>query len=89
MVYEYDITATIVLYHEDLDVLQRTVDCFLKTTLEQKRLFLVDNTADRRFKEILSSQKRIRILCYREESRFWGRAQFGSRTNKRFFQLSL
>lgn len=44
MVYEYDITATIVLYHEDLDVLQKTVDSFLKTPFK-KRLFLVDNSA--------------------------------------------
>ncbi|WOC39249.1 glycosyltransferase family 2 protein [Polaribacter sp. HL-MS24] len=44
MVYEYDITATIVLYHEDLDVLQKTVDSFLKIPFK-KRLFLVDNSA--------------------------------------------
>jgi len=38
-----DITASIVLYKEDIIELKRTVACFLKTTLT-KKLFLVDNS---------------------------------------------
>ena len=43
MIHNYEITGTIVLFNNDISVLKRTVDSFLKTTLI-KRLFLVDNS---------------------------------------------
>ncbi|WP_435414258.1 glycosyltransferase family 2 protein [Polaribacter aestuariivivens] len=43
MVFEYDITATIVLYNEEINTLNKTISCFLKTPLK-KRLFLIDNS---------------------------------------------
>jgi GT2 family glycosyltransferase len=46
MSFKYEITATIVLYHEDIMILQKTVDSFLKIPLK-KKLFLVDNSATR------------------------------------------
>ena len=53
---KYEITATIVLYQEDIEVLKRTVNCFLKSTLS-KKLFLVDNTTDKRFKDIFNHKE--------------------------------
>ncbi len=44
MNYNLQITATIVVYEEDLDILKNTVECFLKIPL-QKRLFIIDNSA--------------------------------------------
>ena len=44
MSFKYEITATIVLYHEDIEMLQRTVGSFLKIPFK-KKLFLVDNSA--------------------------------------------
>jgi GT2 family glycosyltransferase len=38
-----DISATIVLYKEDVKTLQKTIACFLKTPLS-KRLYIVDNS---------------------------------------------
>ena len=46
MSFKYEITATIVLHHENLELLQRTIDSFLKIPLN-KKLFLVDNSATR------------------------------------------
>ena len=46
MSFKYEITATIVLHHENLVILQKTVDSFLKIPLN-KKLFLVDNSATR------------------------------------------
>ena len=40
------ITASIVLYNEDLETLKKTVDFFLKTPLE-KKLYLIDNSPTR------------------------------------------
>ena len=40
---EYDISATIVLYENDIEILKKTVQSFLKIPLK-KRLFLVDNS---------------------------------------------
>ncbi|WP_026775575.1 glycosyltransferase family 2 protein [Polaribacter sp. Hel_I_88] len=37
------ITAAIVLYNENLEILQKTIDSFLKTPLK-KKLFLIDNS---------------------------------------------
>jgi len=46
MSFKYEITATIVLHHENLVILQKTVDSFLKIPLN-KKLFLVDNSSTR------------------------------------------
>ena len=46
MSFRYEITATIVLHHENLELLQRTIDSFLKIPLS-KKLYLVDNSATR------------------------------------------
>ena len=42
--YDFQITATIVVYEENLTILKDTVECFLQTPL-QKRLFLIDNSS--------------------------------------------
>jgi len=39
------ITASIILYKEDIEILKKTVDCFLELPL-QKKLFLIDNSPD-------------------------------------------
>ncbi|MDA9339479.1 glycosyltransferase [Polaribacter sp.] len=49
MSFKYEITATIVLYYEDITILQKTVDSFLKIPLK-KKLFLVDNSATSRLR---------------------------------------
>jgi GT2 family glycosyltransferase len=41
------ITASVVLFNEDLETLKKTVDSFLKTPLE-KKLFLIDNSPKNR-----------------------------------------
>jgi GT2 family glycosyltransferase len=46
-----DLTASIVLFNEDLKELTKTVDCFLNTPLK-KKLFLIDNTPKKKFKNI-------------------------------------
>lgn len=43
------ITASIVLHNENIEELTETVHCFLSLFLE-KRLFLIDNTTDKKFK---------------------------------------
>jgi GT2 family glycosyltransferase len=43
-----EVTASVVLYNENLEELRKTVNCFLSVPLE-KRLFLIDNTADKKF----------------------------------------
>jgi len=40
---EIQISASIVLYKEPVEILKKTVDCFLKTPIE-KQLFLIDNS---------------------------------------------
>ena len=46
MVEKLDITASIVLYNEDLNELTKTVTCFLNIPLN-KKLFLIDNTLNK------------------------------------------
>lgn len=46
-----DITASIVLYNENLKELTKTVDCFLSIPLKSK-LFLIDNTPQMLFKDV-------------------------------------
>lgn len=45
-----EISATIVVYNEDLETLQKTIDCFLKTPL-LKKLYLVDNSPTNKLKD--------------------------------------
>jgi GT2 family glycosyltransferase len=51
MTVKLDITASIVLYNENLEELTKTVDCFLSTSL-RKKLFLIDNTSNQKFKNV-------------------------------------
>jgi GT2 family glycosyltransferase len=44
------ITASVVLFKEDLDTLKKTVDSFLKTPTE-KKLFLIDNSPENRLEK--------------------------------------
>jgi len=60
MVCEYEITATIVLYNEDLQVLKKTVDSFLKIPLK-KRLFLVDNSPTNCLKAYFNQEEIVYI----------------------------
>lgn len=50
MNYSFDISASIVLYKENLIELQNTVNCFLKIPLK-KRLYLIDNNESGCFKD--------------------------------------
>ena len=42
--YDFQITAAIVVYEENFNILKKTVDCFLRIPF-QKRLFLIDNSS--------------------------------------------
>jgi GT2 family glycosyltransferase len=53
MITKLDFTASIVLYNENLNELIKTVDCFLNTSLK-KKLFLIDNTSNQKFKNIFN-----------------------------------
>ncbi|WP_334055949.1 galactosyltransferase-related protein [Polaribacter sp. P097] len=44
-----EITASIVLYHENIEELSNTIECFLRVNLS-KKLYLIDNTDDERYK---------------------------------------
>jgi len=44
------VSASIVLFNEDFDILKQTIDCFLKIALP-KKLFLIDNTVRSLFKD--------------------------------------
>ena len=44
-------TASIVLYRENLEVLKKTIQCFLDIPL-QKKLFLIDNTPNKSFEGV-------------------------------------
>ena len=46
-----DITASIVLFNEDTEILNTTIDSFLSITEYTKKLYLVDNTEDGSYKE--------------------------------------
>ena len=50
------ISASIVLYKENLKELQATIDCFLNTNLS-KKLFLIDNTENKQFQNIFSHKQ--------------------------------
>ena len=56
MSFKYEITATIVLYHEDQEILKRTIASFLKIPLK-KKLFLVDNSATRSFQNFFNDEE--------------------------------
>ena len=56
-----DITASIVLYKENIEELTHTIHCFLNTPLN-KKLFLIDNNEDKHFKNIFN-QKEIEYLA--------------------------
>ena len=56
MSFKYEITATIVLYHEDQEILKRTIGAFLKMPLK-KKLFLVDNSATRSFQNFFNDEE--------------------------------
>ena len=51
MIERLDLTASIVLHNENLKELTKTVYCFLDISLK-KKLFLIDNTSNQRFKNI-------------------------------------
>ena len=51
-----DITASIVLYKEDLTELTNTINCFLNTPLT-KKLFLIDNTSTKLFEGIFKQSE--------------------------------
>ena len=51
-----EISASIVLYREDLEELKKTIDCFLSTPLT-KKLFLIDNTENKEFENEFSHQE--------------------------------
>lgn len=46
-----EISASIVLYKENLEELTNTINCFLKTSLT-KKLFLIDNSENKQFKNV-------------------------------------
>lgn len=50
------LTASIVLYKEDIKELSATIECFLKTPLK-KKLFLIDNNEDKQFQNIFNHEE--------------------------------
>lgn len=50
------ISASIVLYKEDLKELQKTIICFLNTNLS-KKLYLIDNTPNKQFQNVFNQQE--------------------------------
>ena len=53
---KFAITASIVLYKENLEELTKTINCFLNTPLK-KKLYLIDNNKDRRFENLYSHEE--------------------------------
>jgi GT2 family glycosyltransferase len=51
-----DITASIVLYNEDLEELTETINSFLRVPLK-KKLYLIDNTKKKLFQNIFNQQE--------------------------------
>ena len=51
---EHQITASIVLYNQNINVLKKTVTSFLNTPFK-KKLFLIDNSKNNQVKDILKS----------------------------------
>ena len=49
-----EISASIVLYHENLEELSNTIQCFLNVDIS-KKLYLIDNTDDARFKGLFTN----------------------------------
>lgn len=49
-------TASIVLYRENLEVLKKTIQCFLDVPLE-KKLFLIDNTPNKSFEGLFQNSQ--------------------------------
>ncbi|WKD85558.1 N-acetylglucosaminyl-diphospho-decaprenol L-rhamnosyltransferase [Polaribacter huanghezhanensis] len=56
-----EISATIVVYNEDVETLQKTVDCFLKTPLP-KKLYLVDNSPTDVLKEHFKQEEIVYLF---------------------------
>tara|TARA_B100000809_G_scaffold243589_1_gene268713 strand:- start:277 stop:1047 length:771 start_codon:yes stop_codon:yes gene_type:complete len=63
-----DITASIVLYNENLEELTKTINCFLGVPLT-KRLYLIDNTEKKLFKNIFK-QREIEYIAVGENIGF-------------------
>lgn len=55
-----EISASVVLYHENLEELSNTIECFLKVDIS-KKLYLIDNTNDARFKGLFKDDDIIYI----------------------------
>ena len=53
---EHQITASIVLYNQNINVLKKTVTSFLNTPFK-KKLFLIDNSKNNQVKDILKSNE--------------------------------
>jgi len=51
-----EITASIVLYKENLEELTKTIECFLNTPLI-KKLFLIDNNEDKHFENTFNQEE--------------------------------
>lgn len=68
------LTASIVLYEEDLKVLSKTIHSFLSINAS-KKLFLIDNTSESKFKNCFDNQE----IIYIENKKNIG---FGSGHNK-------
>lgn len=54
MINKFEITASIVLYKEDIKELKNTVNCFMGVPLS-KKLFLIDNTKNRDFSKFFNN----------------------------------
>jgi GT2 family glycosyltransferase len=69
---KYDITASIVLYKNDLKTLRLTVKSFLDTDLTV-RLYLIDNSPSDKLKDFFSNDDRIEYI-FNNENRGFGKA---------------
>jgi GT2 family glycosyltransferase len=63
-----EITASIVLYKENLEELTKTIECFLNTPLI-KKLFLIDNNEDKHFENTFN-QEEIEYIALEENIGF-------------------
>lgn len=50
------LTGTIVLFKENISVLNNTIQCFLNTPIKNKKLFLIDNTKDNFFRDFFQEE---------------------------------
>lgn len=71
---EIQISASIVLYNEQIEVLEKTINCFLAIPVA-KRLFLIDNTTNSNYKSLSNNE----AVCYIENKENIG---FGAGHNK-------